>query len=167
MRQHRDDLIDLRSESGLLLWCSGQAIDLASSDLEGSLVKPISRKHIVSKWNQHWEKLWSQPPVIDNISEDYDHDKVKVAKALDLLSREWKSMLSALSHAFDQGDQSEARKVYHRLTTTLKRLELYLQDQQIGQWLEDFQDEGRNELRANIIQVLENSVSKYMEDYKV
>jgi signal transduction histidine kinase len=161
--QNRDQVLEVLRADGLLLWCSGQPLDHFSfSSCESFLVKPVSKTDLIEAWNLHWEKLWSKPPVINNIRADYDHEEKKVSKAINLLSREWKTMLAELSDAFSKGKEQEASQVYHRLTTTLKRLELFLQDEHIGLWLEDFQDMKVNEIRADILKTFEQQVSRYL-----
>lgn len=161
--QNRDQVLEMLRPDGLLLWCSGQSLDhISFSSCESFLVKPVTKTDLIEAWNLHWEKLWSKPPVINNIRADYDHEEEKVSKAINLLSREWKTMLTELSGAFSKSEEQEASQVYHRLTTTLKRLELFLQDEHIGFWLEDFQDMKVNEIRAEILNTFEQQVSRYL-----
>ena len=112
----------LLSDNGVLIFMSGQPLD---EDINVPwLIKPMKIGDISETWFNEWYKAISAPPDFQSFYVDYDHDIEMVDRALRLLDKEWDLTTGRLLMALKAGDANEFGSAYHKLTTTLKRLNL-------------------------------------------
>ena len=119
------------TSEGLLLVLSGEKSSTAEVSaffnykVDAILLKPITSKDLLSTI----EKLYFEKNcgIINtkNLYQDYDFDFNKIENVLSLLCQEWQTLHDKTIHSLHHRNQEEFNQVYHKIITSLKRLELF------------------------------------------
>lgn len=88
------------------------------------LQKPFAIKDLVGKIQFDISVDRYGVPKFDSISEDYDEDKQKIKRALNLLRDEWLDQKNQLVTALLQNNKDRIDSVIHKMISSVRRLEL-------------------------------------------
>jgi signal transduction histidine kinase/CheY-like chemotaxis protein len=86
--------------------------------------KPVNTKHLLSKLQEDRNVVEFGAPNFHSLKEDYDHNLVKVRKAISLLLTEWQNARSDFPFHFDQKKKEAFDLLVHKIITSMRRLEL-------------------------------------------
>lgn len=131
------------SSKGLLLLISAtEDVSNAISDKEliydASFMKPIASEIFLNELSELVFHKYFEPPNLNNLYINYDHQNEKVLQAMELMISEWKDMFLKIIEAVLKKNIPEFDKVYHKLINAIRTFELTS--------LQGLLDEVRNEL---------------------
>lgn len=107
-------------DGGLLIFTSGDRLQSGVP----SLIKPFTKKQLYSHIEAFWKEQLGGKANFTSVENDYDGDRQKLLKVYQLMSKEWKDMNERLIHSLRIKNEAEYDQVFHKMTTTLKRLQL-------------------------------------------
>ncbi len=100
-------------------------------------------------------------PNLEVIRKDYDYNKEKYTRALQLLITEWQLSTGRLKKSAETNDWDEFDEVLHKLNTTLRRLQLERLEQQLVIFKEQLQQEN-----SQILSEIEMIMNGYLLYFK-
>jgi hypothetical protein len=92
--------------------------------VQDKIQKPFNNKKLFLLIEEDYLTQKYGKPDLSSIQEDYDHDELKIQHAIQLLLREWESILVKISHSIQSGDREAYRQLVHKMITSVRRLDL-------------------------------------------
>ncbi len=126
--QHLDELKNALRPKGLLFLISASDElnkQVPLDQFDGILQKPIQGDVLLKKIEEQITKNYFEKPQFDQLYANYDFQRDKISKALEITLAEWKEMGLKMNAAIVNRDLLQFDKVYHRLINTLRTFNLH------------------------------------------
>jgi len=124
-----ENLKSYTNEKTWFLLASGAKVELAIFKeyfaVVLSIKKPFDKETLNKKIGMGMILSKYGIPRLDVIKKDYDYDKVKYERALNLLISEWEELGNRLNKCMSIGDRADYEEVIHKFNTTLRRIKLF------------------------------------------
>ena len=166
LTDEKECINSLLKPQGMLYVISAQEIDSLQKHFplfKRSFQKPIEPLQLtLSICRDIGEQQYGIPDT-DDIKKDYDYDRKKYNRALQLLINEWHLLSDRIAEAVKHYDQEELFQISHKMITSAKRLRLSWLEQTLPQ-LENLTREEVRETAASLRQAIRYYISCIKED---
>ncbi|MBK6571467.1 MAG: response regulator [Saprospiraceae bacterium] len=127
---HLSELRKFKAEGGAIVCVTG-AHDISRVSTEGEEIfdaviqKPVSPQKLIQRVNELAALQTYPAPDVEVLYRDYDFQKDKVLRALEILIAEWQDAMSGFKTAVDQHDAGLRDRILHKLVNSLRRFSLF------------------------------------------